>query len=330
MADKPPGGRTKRELRLWLDAIKVPFFDFLSNSPDPSALHKVAENITSRAVEAGQYIFREGDEGTAFYCIYEGEVNITKSYQIEVPDQHKAKGGGAAPSAAKKVDDTAEIILKRLHRGDTFGETALNQDAGVRTASALVHHPSRILVVEKDVYRDVGKEHEAALVEERMLVMSKCAAFASWDARRLRAVCEQLVVRLYDAHSVIAQEGDAVRDLCVIKSGVVKVMKTVPEAELRGAPGADGGGAARRRPPPDDDGLAPARGALVRRRGGGGGAAAAGRSSSRTTSTSRSPRACGSCSATGRTRSTRWTRARRRAGASCSSACSARGRSSAR
>ena len=51
----------------------------------------------------------------------------------------------AAPSAAKKVDDTAEIILKRLHRGDTFGETALNQDAGVRTASALVRTSIRAL-----------------------------------------------------------------------------------------------------------------------------------------------------------------------------------------
>ena len=42
--------------------LKVPFFDFLSNSPDPSALHKVAENITSRAVEAGIAAYSEEEE----------------------------------------------------------------------------------------------------------------------------------------------------------------------------------------------------------------------------------------------------------------------------
>ena len=140
----------------------VPFFEFLIN--DHAAVTRIADAIVSVKYQAGEFIFREGDEGTAFYVLHEGEVNITKTFEIEAdPSQANERSGGSRgrkgdsggnnhnnnnnhnnhnrSSKASKEDSSAEIILKRLHRGDTFGETALNDhdnEHGVRSASALV------------------------------------------------------------------------------------------------------------------------------------------------------------------------------------------------
>jgi hypothetical protein len=61
---------------------------------DYGALTELAECVTMRRFEREQYVFKEGEVGTAFFILYQGAVMIT------------------ANSAERK----AEVLLKRLNK----------------------------------------------------------------------------------------------------------------------------------------------------------------------------------------------------------------------
>src|SRR4051812_10440311 len=82
-----------------------------------------------RSVPAGEVIFLEGQPADCAYIVLQGEV------QIAVAD---AKGN--------------IVVINRMHAGELFGELALLQDDGKRTATTMSKDGCELLTIDKSVF----------------------------------------------------------------------------------------------------------------------------------------------------------------------------------
>lgn len=104
------------------ESIKqIPIFDFLSKRE----LNELLEITHNRTYIPGEFIFLQGDVGIGLYLIREGEVEIRR-----------------------KLNDSIEIKLAELTKGDFFGELALIENER-RSASAIAKTDCRISVIFK-------------------------------------------------------------------------------------------------------------------------------------------------------------------------------------
>ncbi|HYX93405.1 MAG TPA: cyclic nucleotide-binding domain-containing protein [Myxococcaceae bacterium] len=100
----------------------VPLFQGLTSHH----LHKIAALAEARAYGPSERIFSEGDPGQAMYVIVDGKVRISKT----VP------GGG-------------EEALAILEKGQFFGEMALIEEGGPRSADAIAHTGCTLWAIER-------------------------------------------------------------------------------------------------------------------------------------------------------------------------------------
>lgn len=95
--------------------------NFLFEDLTPSELKFVRDIVHVRTYRPGETVFRQGEVGVGMYIIVSGHVDIT------VEERN--------PSG----DDKDSIFVTRLEPGDFFGEIALVEDNGRRTATATTH-----------------------------------------------------------------------------------------------------------------------------------------------------------------------------------------------
>jgi CRP/FNR family transcriptional regulator, cyclic AMP receptor protein len=100
----------------------VPLFEGLTSHH----LQKIAALAEASSYAASSRIFSEGDPGEAMYVILDGKVRISKT----VP------GGG-------------EEALAVLQKGQFFGEMALIEERGPRSADAIAHTPCTLWAIER-------------------------------------------------------------------------------------------------------------------------------------------------------------------------------------
>jgi NADH dehydrogenase len=86
-----------------------------------------ASGVRREYFEPGQVIFREGDRGDRLYVVTDGEVEVLR------------ESGGETP-------------LRRLGRGECFGEIALVSDRP-RTATVRAVSASNVLAVDRDAFQ---------------------------------------------------------------------------------------------------------------------------------------------------------------------------------
>lgn len=112
----------------------LPFFREFSRK-DLSLLFPI---VHTRLFGAGEYIYRQGDPGIAFYIIQEGEVRFEK----DILETDRTN-----PGSLNKDDLPPGILTgKILKRGSYFGELALVDDRK-RLVSAAAVSDSRIAVI---------------------------------------------------------------------------------------------------------------------------------------------------------------------------------------
>jgi CRP/FNR family transcriptional regulator, cyclic AMP receptor protein len=128
------------------DALAAcPFFEGLSRG-DLLALAKITEDLE---VEAGKTLTREGQSGSEFFVIVDGEVSVTKDGQE----------------------------IRTLGPGDFFGEIALLEDTP-RTATVTAKTPLRFFVLTRQAFRSLLahqpelEEKVLAALEERVRATS--------------------------------------------------------------------------------------------------------------------------------------------------------------
>ena len=100
---------------------------------NPEELIEIVQALRPLQARAGEILFREGDEGTAAYVIYQGGVEIYRN----------AEG--------------KSITIARLDQGAVFGELSLI-DGSPRSASARAMLPSRLLLLDKSRFDQMRHE----------------------------------------------------------------------------------------------------------------------------------------------------------------------------
>lgn len=121
----------------------------------------ILENAERVSVDASDWFFREGDDGTSMFWLDEGELAITRVRHDEV------------------------VELRRLHAGDVFGEVAL-LDFGPRSASVQAVEPSVALEITGAMLRQIAKQD---LEQYTLLAMNLGRELS----RRLRSVEDLLL-----------------------------------------------------------------------------------------------------------------------------------------
>lgn len=118
------------------DALgRAPLFRNLSRGD----LVELAKRTEDLEVEEGKVLAREGDLGSEFFVVVDGEVAVTK--------------------------DGRE--LRRLSAGDFFGEIALIWDSARRTATVTAATPLRFFVLTRQAFRSLIDRHPD--IESRVL-----------------------------------------------------------------------------------------------------------------------------------------------------------------
>ena len=134
----------QQDIRWVIDFLKsVKFFSGIAS--EPHVMRECAKRVKLQRYDKDSVIFYEGDPGQSFYIIADGEISVVK--QVRSIDSEKTK---------------TELLVK-LFRGQTFGETALDNEAGVRTAGAVATQRTHLLVMSVGDYKRVFAEYRLLL-----------------------------------------------------------------------------------------------------------------------------------------------------------------------
>merc|ERR1719326_825990 len=107
----------------------IPLLSGLSNME----LTKLAEGMSSRTVQPGGYLMREGEVGKEFFIVVKGKCEVTR-----------------------RGEDGKEIVLAHLENRDYVGEAALVADEDVtRNASVKAIEKTICLVCDQATFKSV-------------------------------------------------------------------------------------------------------------------------------------------------------------------------------
>ncbi|XP_037523952.1 cGMP-dependent protein kinase 1 isoform X1 [Rhipicephalus sanguineus] len=119
------------------------YTEFLKSVPTfrklpEETLVKISDVLEETTYAQGDYIIRQGARGDTFFIISKGTVKVTRK----------------APEEASSTGE--EIFIRTLHRGDFFGEKAL-QGEECRTANIIADDPEGVtcLVIDRDSFNQL-------------------------------------------------------------------------------------------------------------------------------------------------------------------------------
>lgn len=142
------------------------FKDF---SDDEESMKIIASIMEPREYAADEYIFRQGDHGKELYILTSGSVRVCKN---------------------TPQDEEYTITDLKAEWNIFFGEIAL-MDNDERSASIKVLKDCKVLVMDRDRFEELGKEHpEICLSITKVIVKIICG--------RLRNVNDDVIL-LFDA-----------------------------------------------------------------------------------------------------------------------------------
>jgi CRP/FNR family transcriptional regulator len=99
---------------------KVPLFGSLKDKQ----LGRLADRMVERSYASGDMIVKQGQGGEGFYVVVRGKAEATR-----------------------ERTDGEKILVNHFEAGDFFGELALLDEEGVRTASIVANEPTTCLVL---------------------------------------------------------------------------------------------------------------------------------------------------------------------------------------
>jgi CRP-like cAMP-binding protein len=191
---------------------RVPIFSDLS----PEAFVALTEGLSVTRLAAGQTVITEGEEGTAFYVVATGRLQV------------------------KKRDEKGDhVVLAHLGEGEFFGEMALLSGAP-RNATVVAEEPSEVLVIQAEVLRTLaGRYPHLAdslrhFYRQRLLANALAVSplFRPFGRGDRKAVMEKFRERTVRAGEVIVREGTAADGLYVVLEGAVDVTRRREATEL--------------------------------------------------------------------------------------------------
>jgi ABC-type bacteriocin/lantibiotic exporter with double-glycine peptidase domain/CRP-like cAMP-binding protein len=164
----------------------------------------VQASFTRMSFGFGEMIVAEGDEADALFVIESGTARVVKT-----------------------GDHGEEVPLNVLHPGEAFGERALLQPGGRRTATVRASSPLEALRLDRAVFDAlVRSEPEVAHYvdlhvrrDELRDFLRAYTAFADLPPEGMRLLLEGLAPRSVNANEVVMRQGDPPGPMYVIRRG---------------------------------------------------------------------------------------------------------------
>ncbi|CAD8144738.1 unnamed protein product [Paramecium octaurelia] len=182
------------------------YFQNMINQPQGDLLwERCLRKMTYNFLPIGFNLFREGDAGTTFYIILQGRVSIHKKYQIG-------------------VNQFEERELTQLHKGQSFGELALENDAP-RSASVKALNSTHLAVLEKEDYMIIKKTLSNQQKQMYFEEFAKLSIFQDWKFTNIKGLFDNVKFHQFGLNHQIYKEGDPSNLVYFIQQGELKVIK---------------------------------------------------------------------------------------------------------
>lgn len=113
---------------------RVPLFQGLPRSD----LERIAALVSPREIQAGEFLFREGDPGDRFYIVFDGAVEVLKERPLGDHERLAVKRGGEAfgemsllndsarSASVRAVEDTKLLAVARSEFGELLGGESIS------------------------------------------------------------------------------------------------------------------------------------------------------------------------------------------------------------
>ena len=125
-----------------------------------------------------------------------------------------------------------EELLVKLYRGQTFGETALDNAAGKRTAGAKASQPTYLLSLDVSDYKRIFASYKVQLKNEVRELLSTSAAFSNWEKESIDKLASSATIQSFGGGHTLVEAGSPVSTLYIIKCGVIKLLKDVAAPDV--------------------------------------------------------------------------------------------------
>jgi CRP-like cAMP-binding protein len=160
--------------------------------------------MTLEDKEQGSIVFHQGDEGTTFYVILGGSVDVN----------------------VRDVVAGTSFTATQLFLGDSFGELALVNNA-VRGATIVCCEDCSFLRIEKSDYERILLAVQQVELEERAEFLSTITLFHTWTRASLKGLAQVMATKSVDRNTVIIRQGDEPDGLYFVRKGTCRVLKQV-------------------------------------------------------------------------------------------------------
>ncbi|CAD8098485.1 unnamed protein product [Paramecium sonneborni] len=187
---------------------------FLSQYKQKPDFLELCKNLYLKTYEKRQYIFKQGDQGDAFYVILNGSVKV---YIDE-------------PTEFKNFMQLKEIA--QLGKGDAFGEISLLYNSK-RTATVISNERSDLIVLEKDAFQEYMKtidnsnEMKTVALNRLLQFLESLPVFQMFNKDLLVQLCTKCQIQIYPSQQILLKQGVEPTQMYIIKSGRVKAIKKI-------------------------------------------------------------------------------------------------------
>ena len=204
---KAPGDRTVEELeklRTFLcQELNCTFFQKF-----PVVVQRdLCRQLTVRTVRRDHCVFRQGEPGEDFFVVLAGRVQVhvraeSSGRPCALAGSEGAAGAGGAVGGGSKIAGTGGgeaalgRVVKRLRRGDTFGEIALISDSA-RSGTVMATTDAEFLVLHKDKFLSVYYKMYGATLEATSSYLTALPCFADCSKDILNSVSPYFTVTMH-------------------------------------------------------------------------------------------------------------------------------------
>lgn len=206
---KPSNQRSSRHLYSLLSFTHdIKFFRHLSRDLSEDAVSQCCLHMTYAYHRRNEFVFQQGDLGSKFYVVLEGEVAV-----IVTTDD------GSGNELSNEVG--------KCSIGDAFGEFALITNKP-RAASIYCTHDCHFAVLDKSDYtRILSKIHEQK-ISQKVDFLQDLPVFATWTRGSLQKLTYYFREKSFRRKQVLYQSGEVVSELLLIKEGEIEVLQELP------------------------------------------------------------------------------------------------------
>ena len=199
---------------------KVPFFSFYSC--DRKALGEFAKKLDMRTIEKGGVVYRSGEHAHSLLIVLSGEIVLVPFDKTETHVDNIPPAGNV-PYSFKS--------MQKLTKGMVIGEDEIDYGEYPvrRTTSAVCSQISTILELQSTDYKAVKRKCDIDLRTEMKKMVLSCKPFSNFDDAKINYIVSKMKVMYYNMGEELLASGEVMKDMCIVRSGVVKLIKGLPQ-----------------------------------------------------------------------------------------------------